>query len=109
MAGIGKPFKKGEGGRPKGVPNKATREIQQFAKEFLESPEYRARLKIRIERGQAMPIETLLYHYGYGKPKERIEIEGNAPMPLVIELVKDRRQLGAAADPDAGDDSPDEE
>jgi hypothetical protein len=107
MAGKGRPFQKGEGGRPKGVPNKATREIQQFARDFLESDSYRDRLKVRIERGQAQVIETLLYHYGYGKPKERIEVEGNAPMPLVIELVKDRRQLGES-DPDAGDDADDE-
>jgi hypothetical protein len=103
MAGIGRPFKKGEGGRPKGVPNKANRQIQQFARDFLESESYRERLRIRIERGQAMPIETLLYHYGYGKPKERIEVEGNNPLPLVIELVKNRAQLGEP-DPDAGDD-----
>jgi hypothetical protein len=104
MAGKGRPFKKGEGGRPKGVTNKATREIQAFAKDFLESDEYRARLRVRIERGQAMAIETLLYHYAYGKPKERIEVEGTAPMPLVIELVTTREQLGEP-DSDAGDDA----
>ena len=100
-------FTKGEGGRKPGAINKATREIKEFARDFLESDAYRARLRIRIERGQAMPIETLLYHYAYGKPKERIEIDGQAPMPLVIELVTDRKQLGEP-DIDAGGDSDDE-
>ena len=57
-------------------------EIHEFAKEVLEDPTYRARLKSRIIAGKAVAIEQLLYHYAWGKPIDRIELVG----PMVQEV-----------------------
>ena len=81
----GRPFKKGEGGRPKGVPNKATRDIKAWARGMLEDPDYRASLKARLASGQAGQVEALLYHYGYGKPKEQVELSSGLA-PLIVEV-----------------------
>jgi hypothetical protein len=64
-------------------------------------------LKARLKDGRAGQIEPLLYHYAYGKPKETIAMEGAGPMPLVIELVRERSQL-SEADAEAGGDADDE-
>jgi hypothetical protein len=75
---VGRPFTKGNrgGGRKKGVPNKATQEIKEFARNFLMSEEYRENLKQRILAGAAPHLEVLLHHYGFGKPKSSVEILG---------------------------------
>lgn len=81
------PFKKGEGGRQKGVLNKATRDIKAFAQDWLTDPAYLESLRIRLLNGEAPHIETLLYHYGYGKPKETLALEG--PMrPVIVDLLR---------------------
>lgn len=72
----GRDFRKGQGGRPKGVPNRATREVRELARSIVEDPGYLEGLKKRVEAGQAPHMETLLFHYAYGKPKERIEHSG---------------------------------
>ena len=72
------------GGRPKGVPNKATREIKDFARECLEDPTYIESLKRRLKSGKAPHMETLLAHYGYGKPKEQLEIEGTLSVATTV-------------------------
>jgi hypothetical protein len=69
-------FAKGKaktGGRKAGTPNKATAEIKDVARSLLEDPVYQAKLKQRLRDGKAPQIEQLLYHYAYGKPKERFE------------------------------------
>lgn len=78
---VGCPFKKGNpgGGRPKGVPNKATREIKEFARTFLESPRYRQSLQRRIVAGKAPHMEILLHHYAFGKPTARVEVAQSPP------------------------------
>lgn len=83
----GRPYKPGEGGRPKGVPNKATREIREFAQRILEDPEYVESLRRRLKRGTAGQVEALLFHYGYGKPRETLAVEGGVT-PLVIDELK---------------------
>ena len=63
-------------GRPKGALNKATREIKDVARNLLERPEYLESLKRRLDKGDAPHMETLLHHYGYGKPREGVDVTG---------------------------------
>jgi hypothetical protein len=58
------------------MPNKATLVLKDFARQFLESDDYRRKLRARILRGQAPKLEELLYHYAYGKPREATEDGG---------------------------------
>jgi hypothetical protein len=51
------------------VPNKATQEIREFARNILMSDGYRRSLVRRIEAGKAPHMEVLLHHYAFGKPK----------------------------------------
>lgn len=81
------PFQKGQGGRPKGALNHATRDIKVFAVELLTDPAYLESLRARLVSGEAPHMETLLHHYGWGKPKETVAIEG--PMrPVIIDLLR---------------------
>lgn len=85
--GLGRPFASGNPGRPKGAVNKASRDIKARAREILEDPEYLVALKARINKGNAQQVEALLFHYGYGKPRDIVQIEGGAvPLPLVVKL-----------------------
>lgn len=78
-------YQKGQGGRPKGVPNKATREIKEFATALISSRDYVESLKRRIERGTAPHMETLLFHYAHGKPKETTQIDGEVHLRVTWE------------------------
>lgn len=75
-------LKKGGPGRPKGIPNKATREIKDFAIEFLSSPEYVQSATRRVLSGRAPHLETLWYHYGYGKPKDTVQLDGTVSVDV---------------------------
>lgn len=79
-------LRRGGPGRPKGLQNKATRDIQAFSRGMLERPEYIASLQQRLDEGKAPHMETLFHHYGWGKPKDTLIVE-DAPRPLVIDLV----------------------
>jgi hypothetical protein len=65
------------GGRVKGTPNKRTQEIQALARSILEQPAYLAMLTQRACAGTLPPaVETMLFYYAYGKPKDSIEHRG---------------------------------
>lgn len=86
----GKPFQPGDprAGRKRGALNRATREIREVARGLLERPEYVAKLKERLDAGTAGAVEPLLYHYGYGKPKETVAVEGPVP-PFILKVEPD--------------------
>ncbi len=61
-------------GRPRGAPNKATREVRALARRLVEDREYQAGVRRRLRAGEAGALEPLLWHYAYGKPKEAVEL-----------------------------------
>lgn len=92
------PFVRGRaktGGRQRGTPNKMTREIRGMARQLLEDPAYRRALRRRLLTGRAPHVETLLFHYAYGKPSERAEA-GDAVRAIVFTL-----RLGEPGTPEA--------
>ena len=78
------------GGRQKGVPNKRTAvgmtlsEVRAAALKIIDHPVYRLGLEARIRDGRAPQMEILLWHYGYGKPKDIVEHSGVDGAPLAI-------------------------
>ena len=73
-------------GRPKGLPNIATREHKAFCKEFLESPEYRKSAMARMLEGKAPHLESLALGYAYGQPKRELEITTKRPTTFVLSV-----------------------
>jgi hypothetical protein len=84
------PFKKGEGGRPKGVPNKSTTDTAAVCRALVEDDTYRKAFKKRLHAGELAPaLEAMAWHYAYGKPKELLEHSGSismTPPKVVFEL-----------------------
>lgn len=73
----------GSPGRPKGVPNRATTEIKAACEQLLNDPVYRERLHARLLAGDLPPgMESLIWYYAYGKPKEQLEV--NVPDPVTV-------------------------
>lgn len=78
-------------GRPKGVPNKITQEIREIARGLLSSEKYLNVLIRRLESGDLSPqMETLLWQYGYGKPKDTVEITITDQTKLTDAELEDR-------------------
>jgi len=75
----------GSPGRPKGVPNKATKEVKELARRLVLDPEYQQKLRQRLLTGTLPPaVESMLWFYAFGKPKESIEI---TPARKVINIL----------------------
>jgi hypothetical protein len=73
-------------GRPKGSQNKTTNEVRDAARAIVDDPVYREALKLRVIAGTAPHMETLLFHYAYGKPRDVLSLEGTNGEPLVFSL-----------------------
>jgi hypothetical protein len=64
-------------GRKKGVPNRATTEVKAIYAAIVDDPTYRKTLVARAKAGELAPaLEAMLWHYGYGKPKEQVQHAG---------------------------------
>lgn len=65
------------GGRPPGVPNKASSEAKAACAKLVDDPAYRFKLRSRLLSGKIAPaVETMLWHYAHGKPKETLTLDG---------------------------------
>ena len=81
-------LRRGGPGRPKGSKNKVTKEIRAIARELLEDEKVQKNLLSRLRRGKADKIMWKLYDYGYGVPKQPVQIEGpdgSDPFATVLE------------------------
>jgi hypothetical protein len=74
-------------GRPKGLPNKATREIKEFGEKLFKSKEYRESITKRIIEGKAQPVEIHLMNLTFGKPKEQVEISDLREVPEAVSFI----------------------
>src|SRR5688572_27239227 len=98
--GKGAPFKKGDPrvGRKPGAVNKTTVEAKAIARSLIEDPEYQAGLKARMLAGELAPaMEALLWHYGFGKPKDTVEHSGPNGGPILpgLTVILETRQAAA--------------
>lgn len=77
------PFKKGEGGRPRGARNHATDEVEAACRKLVDDPEYRQYFEHRLKVGQLAPqLEAMAWHYAYGQPIKRHEHAGPGGQPI---------------------------
>ena len=82
------------GGRKRGTPNKATLAVRDACGAIVEDAIYRRQLLVRARAGELPPtVECLLWHYRYGKPKERLEIDGADGGPIVFQVVTNVPQV----------------
>ena len=79
MPGVGRRFAKGNPGRKPGSRNRVSREIRDIARGLLEDGVYQRKLRLRLLAGTAPQVETLLYHYAYGKPQDSLAVTGMVP------------------------------
>lgn len=75
----------GQPGRTKGTPNKVTQEVRTLAQNLLQRPAYVQKLQHDIDARKLHPaVETMLWHYAYGKPKETVQVEGGLEVLRVV-------------------------
>lgn len=72
----------------------AKAEIATLAKYLVEDPLYLLDLKRRLASGKLHPtIESMLFAYAYGKPKERIEVHRASIVRIVHEFADDPKPI----------------
>ena len=71
------------GGRRRGTPNRATGDARECCAKLVDDPAYQAKLRRRLLSGELAPaLECMLWHYAHGKPKDALELDTNASLPL---------------------------
>lgn len=77
---------RGGPGRPKGVPNKATRAMKEIAHELtIGNAAYMEALGKRLVAGKAHPsVETFVLAHAVGKPAETLNVNNRDLPPLMV-------------------------
>lgn len=77
------------GGSRKGIRNRRTADIEEFARGIAGDAEVRQRMLLQARDG-TLPAQVLalVFHYAYGKPIERIEHSGPEGEPLQVSLMR---------------------
>jgi hypothetical protein len=66
------------GGRKKGTPSKATVEAKAAWSEIVDDLKYRKTLLTKAREGTLAPgVETMLWYFAKGKPRESLELSGD--------------------------------
>jgi hypothetical protein len=91
MAGTG--GKRSNAGRKKGIPNKSTLEIKQIIHSSVDFQKMVKALEVRSIKGSE-PATRLLFEYGYGKPKELVDVNVGIN---AVEIAKVFSQMVSAA------------
>jgi hypothetical protein len=74
------------------VPNKATVEARAACAALVDDPEYQTSLRQRLVTGTLAPaVETMLWYYAKGKPKETVAVTSDAE--LLERLEAGRRRV----------------
>jgi hypothetical protein len=77
--------RKKTGGRTKGTPNKSTVEARALCARLLARPKYVKGLNERADAGTLPPaVESMLWHYRYGKPADHHLHEGQDGKPVKV-------------------------
>jgi hypothetical protein len=75
-------------GRPKGSRGKRYVEVEKVCRKLVEDPGYQAKFKQRLEDGSLPPaLEAMAWYYAYGKPRERVSLEGEGGGPVLVRFV----------------------
>lgn len=85
-------FVKGDkrAGRPKGLLNKATTEVREWARAIFNDPIVQASTLQKAQDGTLAPaIYNELLHYAYGKPKDTVELTGHVGITRIIDEIVD--------------------
>lgn len=78
-------LRRGGPGRPKGLPNHATREARELSRLIVQDPNYFKHLKKRMIAGDAPPaVECMCWYYAFGKPRERVELAADKSLAQLI-------------------------
>jgi uncharacterized protein YdeI (BOF family) len=83
------------GGRQKGTPNRVTVEAREAAGALVDDPIYRRTLARDMRARTVQPaIESLLWHYAKGKPKDVVEITGSLDVAArAAQIAEDVRNM----------------
>lgn len=61
-----------------------TDECRRISRKLLADPTYRKNLIKRLREGSIQPgVEAMLWYYGYGKPRESVEVEQKTDVKIV--------------------------
>ena len=74
--GPGRPFQKGNPGRPPGIPNKLTRDVKQFLDDLVTDVDVQEAVRDRLKKGDTVGFFRALEN-AIGKPTERHELKGD--------------------------------
>ena len=71
-------------GRKAGSRNHVTAGIRAIARSLIDDPDYRAALHARLKAGTAGTMESVLWHYGYGRPTGTNDDGDTLPVTITI-------------------------